>query len=112
MEMKTRLVDKVNIVDIIGRFDANTVAPVAAWLEQMTTKPGCRVLVNLSETTFADSTGLATLVQAMKRAQQHQGEIYLCGMRRSVYMTFELTRLDKAFTIFADEEHALKAFAK
>ena len=67
--------------------------------------------MNLTSTTFVDSTALATLVQALKRCQQVQGNLYLCGMRRPVYMIFELTRLDKAFTIFADEEHAITAFA-
>lgn len=111
MEMKTRVMGDVNIVELSGRFDTNTVPPVAAWLDQVTASPGARVLVNLTSTTFVDSTALATLVQALKRCQQVQGELYLCGMRRPVFMIFELTRLDKAFNIFVDEEHAIKAFA-
>lgn len=111
MEMKTRVMGDVKIVEISGRFDTNTVPPVAAWLDQVTTSPGAQVLVNLTSTTFVDSTALATLVQALKRCQQVQGELYLCGMRRPVFMIFELTRLDKAFNIFVDEEHAIKAFA-
>lgn len=111
MEMQTRVTGDVNIVALTGRFDTNTVPPVAAWLDQVTSTPGARVLVNLANTTFVDSTALATLVQALKRCQQVKGELYLCGMRRPVYMIFELTRLDKAFNIFVDEEHAIKAFA-
>lgn len=110
MEMKTRVVSDVQVLELAGRFDTNTVPPVAAWLEQVTTVPGARVLVNLANTTFVDSTALATLVQALKRGQQLKGDLYLCGMRRPVYMIFELTRLDKAFSIFVDEEHALNAF--
>ncbi|NTU78088.1 MAG: STAS domain-containing protein [Chloroflexales bacterium] len=110
MEMKTRVTGDVNIVELAGRFDTNTVPPVAAWLDQVTSTPGARVLVNLANTTFVDSTALATLVQALKRCQQVKGDLYLCGMRRPVYMIFELTRLDKAFNIFVDEEHAIKAF--
>lgn len=110
MEMKTRVMGEVNVVELAGRFDTNTVPPVAAWLDQVTTNPGARVLVNLASTTFVDSTALATLVQALKRCRQAQGDLYLCGMRRPVYMIFELTRLDKAFNIFVDEEHAIKAF--
>lgn len=111
MEMKTRVVGEVQVLELAGRFDTNTVPPVAAWLEQVTTVPGARVLVNLANTTFVDSTALATLVQALKRSQLAKGDLYLCGMRRPVYMIFELTRLDKAFSIFVDEEHALNAFA-
>jgi anti-sigma B factor antagonist len=110
MDMKTRLSGDVNVVELTGRFDTNTVPPVAAWLDQVTSTPGARVLVNLANTTFVDSTALATLVQALKRCQQVKGDLFLCGMRRPVYMIFELTRLDKAFNIFVDEEHAIKAF--
>lgn len=110
MDMKTRLSGDVNVVELAGRFDTNTVPPVAAWLDQVTSTPGARVLVNLANTTFVDSTALATLVQALKRCQQVKGDLFLCGMRRPVYMIFELTRLDKAFNIFVDEEHAIKAF--
>ncbi|PDW02373.1 STAS domain-containing protein [Candidatus Viridilinea mediisalina] len=110
MEMTTRLHGDVNILELIGRFDTNTVPPVAAWLDQVTSTPGARVLVNLTHTTFVDSTALATLVQAMKRCQQYKGTLLLCGMRRPVYMIFELTRLDKAFSIYPDEEQAMQAF--
>lgn len=110
MKMKTRVADDINVLELTGRFDTNTVPPVAAWFDQVTSIPGARVLVNLANTTFVDSTALATLVQALKRCQQVKGDLYLCAMRRPVYMIFELTRLDKAFNIFVDEEHAIKAF--
>ena len=49
-------------------------------------------------------------MQALKRCQQLQGDLFLCGLRRPVYVIFELTRLDRAFNIFVDEEHAIRAF--
>jgi anti-sigma B factor antagonist len=109
MEMKTRAIDAIQVVEIAGRFDTSSVSPVAGWLERVTSTPGARVLVNLADTTFVDSTALATLVQALKRCQQYGGELALCSMRRPVYMIFELTRLDKAFNIFVDETHALQS---
>ncbi|MBO9346641.1 STAS domain-containing protein [Chloroflexus sp. MS-CIW-1] len=107
MEMKPRTVGNVAVLAIEGRFDANTAPTVQQWLEQATAMPGARVLVDLSATTFVDSTALATLVSAMKRCQQGQGAFALCGLRRPVLMIFELTRLDKAFNIFVDADHAL-----
>jgi anti-sigma B factor antagonist len=111
MEMKTRVAGDVNILELAGRFDTNTVPPVAAWLEHVTAAPRARVLVNLADTTFVDSTALATLVQGLKRCQQVQGDLCVCSLRRPVHMIFELTRLDKAFNIFVDENHALQSFA-
>jgi|APCry1669189070_1035195.scaffolds.fasta_scaffold00001_32 anti-sigma B factor antagonist len=111
MEMKTRTSGDINILEIAGRFDTNTVPPIAAWLEQVTSGSKARVLVNLAETTFVDSTALATLVQGLKRCQQVQGDLCVCSLRRPVYMIFELTRLDKAFNIFVDEQHAIQALS-
>jgi len=83
MEMKTRLAGDVNILEIAGRFDTNTVPPVAAWLEHVTVAPKSRVLVNLAETTFVDSTALATLVQALKPVSRYKAisVSVACGVR-------------------------------
>lgn len=111
MQMKTRMTGDVNILELSGRFDTRTAQPVAAWLEKVATHAPAQVVVNLADTTFVDSTALATLVTALKRCRQSQGELYLCGLRPPVYMIFELTRLDKAFNIFVDEAHAIRAFS-
>ena len=110
MEMNTRVIDNIYVLDLAGRFDTNTVSPVAAWLERITATPHARVLVNLAQTTFVDSTALATLIQALRRSRDAQGDLALCGMHRPVSMIFELTRLDRAFTIFQDEDQAIQAF--
>lgn len=110
MEIKTRSANDITILELAGRFDNYSTPPVAERLEIIAKQPPARVIVNLSGVTFVDSTGLATLVQGMKRCRQQQGDLFLCGLQRSVFMIFELTRLDKAFHIFVDEEHALQAF--
>ena len=111
MITKTRVVGDVHIIELAGRFEASTISSVAPWLEQVTSTPAARVLVNLAQTIFIDSTALALLVQSLKRVQQSGGELALCGMSRPVFMIFELTRLDKAFAIFVDEDHALQSLA-
>jgi anti-sigma B factor antagonist len=65
--------------------------------------------VDLEGVTFIDSTALATLVQGLNRCRKLNGDLHLCGLRQQVYMIFELTRLDKAFNIFVDENHAIQA---
>jgi anti-sigma B factor antagonist len=111
MQFKTRSIDNVTVIDLAGRFDKYAAPPVVETLEHLTAGPAPTVLVNMTQVNFVDSTGLATLVQGLKRAKQQGGDLYLCCMRQPVYMIFELTRLDKAFDIFVSEEHALKTFA-
>lgn len=108
MQFETRDIQGVRIIAISGRLDAHTLAPVSQWLEQTSVIPHARILVNLEATTFIDSTALAALVQARRRCQQAQGTIALCALRRPIFIVFELTRLDSAFTIFVDETQALQ----
>ncbi|MFP4439733.1 MAG: STAS domain-containing protein [Chloroflexaceae bacterium] len=109
MNVVTRYADQVAILELTGRFDKNTAQPIVTWLEQASTTVPANVLVNLAGVNFVDSTALATLVRGLKQCQQSGGELYRCGLQRQVYMIFEMTRLSKAFNIFIDEDHAIRA---
>lgn len=110
MKMQIRSFADVSIIDLDGRFDNSTASPVAAWLEDVTKAPPARVVVNMSQVHFVDSTGLAILVKAMRRCHRHAGQLHICCLQQQVYMIFELTRLDQALAIFADEQRAVEAF--
>lgn len=111
MEYKSRLAGKVAVLELSGRLDAYESPKVAEWLEKNTSGETPRVVVNLAGIGFIDSTGLAKLVQAMKRCRQRNGDIHLCALQQPVRIIFELTRLDKAFQIYASEDEAIAAFA-
>ena len=111
MELNTRYLNGITIVDLYGRFDAQETAKVRQALSKAAakTKPAY-VAVNLEEVKFIDSSGLAALVQGMKRCRKNGGDLYLYNLKKNVRIIFELTRLDKAFSIFPDEDAALKNF--
>jgi anti-sigma B factor antagonist len=113
MELKSRSTTdgKIAILELVGRFDAFEVPPVKEWLKNVSTAPPAQVVVNLSQIHFIDSSGLSSLVQGMKHCRQHEGNLHLCGMQQPVQIIFELTRLDKAFDIFAGEDEAISAFS-
>jgi anti-sigma B factor antagonist len=46
----------------------------------------------------------------MKHSRERNGELRLCGLQQPVRMIFELTRLDRVFEIFPNEEEALRAY--
>jgi anti-sigma B factor antagonist len=111
MNLKTRYAEHVTILDLSGRFDKQASPQVTRWFDQHIGAETDHIVVNLANVSFIDSTALATLVQAMKRCAQRGGSLSLCGIQQPVYMIFELTRLDKAFTIFVDDQHAVQAIA-
>jgi anti-sigma B factor antagonist len=111
MELHPRTVGVVAVLQLAGRFDAYSAPAVAEWLESVAADAPAQVVVNLAGVIFVDSTALGTLVQGMKQCRRHGGDLHLCGLQRPVRIIFELTRLDSAFRLFADEDEAIAAFA-
>ena len=108
MDMESHTTGNITVLELAGRFDAYTAPPVAEWLDK---SGAARTVVNLSGVGFVDSSALAVLVKGMKRCRERQGDLYLCSLQQPVRIIFELTRLDKAFEIFADEAAAVGALA-
>src|SRR6266568_1231313 len=77
------------------------------FFQQMSADPTPRIVINLSDVNFIDSTGLATLTIGMQLCRQQHGDLVLCGIQQPVNVIFEVTRLDKVFTISATEEAAI-----
>ena len=98
------------IVTCSGRFDAYTMPEIKPVLDAATAEAPANVLVDLEAVTFIDSTALAELVRGMKNARLKEGDLVLCRLQQSVRIIFELTRLDKAFTIVDDVDAGLASF--
>jgi anti-sigma B factor antagonist len=109
MEITSRNSGKTAILDLNGRLDVSTAALLKTRLQSIPPDQN-QVVVNLKQVNFIDSMGLSMLVQGMKRFREKQGDLRLCEMQAPVRIIFELTRLDKAFEIFATEAEALISF--
>lgn len=108
MEMNSSSQANASILRLKGRFDAHEVAPVREWFKGQLQAGQTRLVVNLSEVNFIDSSALSTLVQGLKQTREKGGELTLCHLQQPVRVIFELTRLDKAFTIQPSEAEALQ----
>jgi len=67
------------------------------------------VLIDLQSVTFMDSSGLSSLVSALKAVRTAGGKLYLCSINDQVKMVFQLTRMDRVFETFANQEEFNKA---
>jgi anti-sigma B factor antagonist len=73
-------------------------------------KPGVdRLIIDLSEVQYMDSSGLATLVEAMRIAKAQSIGLHLAGMTPKVRAIFEIARLDAFFSIKDTRQEALDA---
>lgn len=68
-----------------------------------------RIVVDLSKTTFIDSTTLGVLVGARKRLREHDGALAVVCVDDDKLALFEMTGLDRVFSIHEDCTAALAA---
>jgi anti-sigma B factor antagonist len=102
-----RIEGKAHVVAVTGEVDLFTapefkqrvMAPIAAGVD--------RVIVDLTETTFIDSSSLGALIGAHRRLQQRGGRLVVACDTEAIVKTFRITGLDGVFTIVNSVETAL-----
>ncbi|HKP25831.1 MAG TPA: STAS domain-containing protein [Dongiaceae bacterium] len=65
------------------------------------------ILVDLSEVTYIDSSGIASLIEGLQAARKQKNDLALVSVSQRARRVLELARLDKVFTIHADLATAL-----
>lgn len=71
-----------------------------------------KIIVDLSEVEYIDSTFLGVLVSALKRVTKEHGDIRLIGFKPAVHAMFELTRMFRVFQTYSDLHKAIKSFTE
>lgn len=110
--MRVRTQGEATVLEIGGEMDLHSAPPLRAALLELTQVKGARIVVDLNEVTFIDSTGIGALVGALKRAREGGGALHFCGAQPRVRRVFEITGLLGALPIFDSREAALGGFSK
>ncbi len=71
-----------------------------------------RLVMDMSDVAFVDSSGLSVLISALKAARKVGGDVALAGPSAEVQALIELTRLHHLFEIFADEPAAVRSLGE
>ena len=62
------------------------------------------ILVDFTDVTFMDSSGLGALVLALKKVRSAKVKLVLCSINEQVKMLFELTSMERVFEIYSSRE--------
>jgi len=90
------------VVTVRGELDTYTAPRFRNELKDLIDDQGnLAVVVDLGEMTFIDSSGLAVLVDALKRMRCHAGTLTLTNPTRNTAKVLEISGLDRVFTIAA-----------
>ncbi len=89
------------------RLDASNSAELRETMLHLLETGGLQLVVDLSQVSFIDSSGLGALLSGFKSANLRSGSLVLAGLQSRVQSMFELTRLHRVFEIFPSVDDAL-----
>ena len=109
-EIKTeRLDDNAYVIALGGEVDLYTAPEFKQQLLDVIGQGAKDVIVDFSDTTFIDSTTLGVLVGGVKRLRTNEGQLSLVCSDRNITKIFEITGLDRVFTIYGSRDEAVSA---
>ena len=98
-----------HVVAVRGEIDLFTAPELKKTLADAIENGAIRVVVDLSETSFLDSTALGVLIGAVKRLRSRDGQLVIVNTDANIAKTFEITGLDQIFTILESRDSAVSA---
>jgi anti-sigma B factor antagonist len=95
------------VISLKGEVDLYTAPEFKQQLLEVIGQGGREVIVDFSGTTFIDSTTLGVLVGGVKRLRTNDGQLSLVCNDRNITKIFEITGLDRVFTIYPTRDEAV-----
>ena len=99
--------DKTGVVSVAGELDMHTAPPFKQQILDALNNGHARVVIDLSDCEFLDSTALGVLITANNRLSDQKHRLVLVAADRNIVKVFEITGLDRMFTIVPTRGAAL-----
>jgi len=113
MTTSTRQVGGVTVVDIRGRIVlGEESAALRSLVGDLLNQGHKKILLNLGEVNYIDSSGLGHLVSAFTSVRKQDGELKLLNLTKKVHDVMQITKLYTVFDIMDDEAAAIKSFGQ
>ena len=111
MKSSTRQVDGITIVDLSGRITLGEGSVLLRdMVRDLVTKGQRKILLNLGDVTYIDSSGIGELVSAFTTVRNQGGELKLLNLTKKVHDLLQITKLYTVFDVKDDEASAVAAF--
>ena len=108
----TAVDDTTHVIELGGEIDLYTAPEFKERLVELIEGGKTKIVVDLSEATFIDSTTLGVLVGGVKRLRPAGGSLALVCSDQNITKIFEITGLDRVFPIHGTRDEALSSVAQ
>ena len=113
MKTSTRQVNGVTIVDCSGRITLGEGSvTIRDAVRDLIAKGQQKILLNLADISYIDSSGIGELVSAFTTVKNAGGELKLLNLTKKVHDLLQITKLYTVFDVKDDETSAISSFSK
>jgi len=112
VKLTTRDVGDVVVIDAVGRITLGEGASAFRdKVRELAASGHKKLLLNLAEVSYIDSSGIGELVSAYTTITNQGGHLKLLGLTHRVKDLLQITKLYTVFDVHEDEAHAVRSFA-
>ncbi len=103
-------VGNVAVLHIVGDIEFDDSIAVNEKFQEVIQKEGSRIVLDLKDCSYVDSSGLGALVEGLKAAQKARGDLRLCNLSADFKEVLMMTRTIKYFQVFDAVDKAIDSF--
>jgi anti-sigma B factor antagonist len=112
VKLNTRQVGNVSVIDVAGRITLGEgSAALRETLRDMVAKNQNKILLNLADVTYIDSSGIGELVSGYTTVTNTGGQLKLLNLNKRVKDLLQITKLYTVFEVKEDEADAIRSFS-
>ncbi len=112
VKLTTRQVGDVSVVDVAGRITLGEgSSALRDCMRDLIGKGHKKVLLNLADVTYIDSSGIGELVSGFTTVANQGGQLKLLSLTKRVQDLLQITKLYTVFDVHDDEAHAVRSFS-
>lgn len=111
MEITKRTVGDIQVLDCSGKITLGegTMA-VRNTVRDIITENGKKIILNLGDVNYIDSSGIGELVSTYTTVTNAGGQLKLLNLTKKIHELLQITKLLTVFQVFEDEQAALASF--
>ncbi len=108
MQIKTKELKRVDLIEVSGRVDSNSAADLEATFDEITGKERFRIVVDMKDLEYMSSRGLRALISTVKECRRwNRGDLLLVNVPERIMSVLDMAGLTPLFKIFDDTVDAV-----
>jgi anti-sigma B factor antagonist len=112
VKLSTRQVGDVTVIDAVGRITLGEGASTFRdTIKDLIAKGNKKLLLNLAEVSYIDSSGIGELVSGFTTATNAGGQLKLVGLTKRVHDLLQITKLYTVFDVHETETSAIRSLS-